>query len=196
MWLGGVITRPLMQNIIYKMPELIPVLDKEVIARKVAAVARQISNDYKESNLVLIGVLKGAFIFLADLARQIEVKSLNIDFMRVTSYGKLRQSSGKIRLLNDIDIDIGGKDVLIVEDILDSGLTVAFLRDHLAAFGPKSLKVCVMLDKPHRRQVPLQADYVCHTIVENGFLVGYGLDFAESYRNLPEVFDLKPGEES
>jgi hypoxanthine phosphoribosyltransferase len=191
MWLGGVITRPLMQNIIYTMPELIPILDKEVIARKVADVARQISNDYKDANLVLIGVLKGAFIFMADLVRQIEVHSVQVDFVRVASYGHLRQSSGKIRLLNDIDTEIGGKDVLIVEDILDSGLTAAFLREHLAGFNPKSLKFCVLLDKPHRRQAPVQADYICHTVAENGFLVGYGLDYAESYRNLPEVYDLK-----
>ncbi|RPI62160.1 MAG: hypoxanthine phosphoribosyltransferase [Planctomycetaceae bacterium] len=175
------------------MPELIPVLDKEAIACKVADVARQISNDYQNSHLVLIGVLKGAFIFMADLIREIEVECLNIDFVRVASYGDHSQSSGCIRLIKDIETDISGKDVLIVEDILDSGLTMAYLRDHLAGFSPRSLKICVMLDKPHKRRVAVQAEYVCHTVTENGFLVGYGLDYAESYRNLPAVYELKLG---
>ena len=175
------------------MPELIPVLDKEAIAHKVADVGRQISKDYKDADLVLICVLKGAFMFLADLVRQIDVKNLQIDFVRVASYGDLSQSSGCIRLLKDIETDIGGRDVLIIEDILDSGLTMAYLRDHLAAFGPKSIGFCVMLDKPHRRRVAIEADYVGHTVAENGFLVGYGLDYAETYRNLPEVYDLKMG---
>jgi hypoxanthine phosphoribosyltransferase len=173
------------------MPELIPVLDKEAIDRKVADIARQISSDYKGTHLVLIGVLKGAFVFLADLARKLEVKHLTIDFIRAASYGCQNSSSGCIRLLKDIETDIAGKDVLIVEDILDSGLTATYLRDHLLGRGAKSVKTCVMLDKPKGRKKNFTADYVAYTVPGNGFLVGYGLDYAEDYRHLPAVFDLK-----
>ncbi len=173
------------------MPELIPVLDKKTIALKIAAVGRRISSDYKDANLVLVCVLKGAFMFLADLVREIDIKNLSIDFVRVASYGDFSQSSGRIKLVQDIETEIGGKDVLIIEDILDSGLTMAFLRDHLAAFKPRSIRFCVMLDKPRRRRIAIEADYVCHTVEGSGFLVGYGLDYAEAYRNLPDVFDLK-----
>lgn len=172
------------------MPDLIPVLDKDTIARKIADVARQISIDYKDANLVLIGVLKGAFIFMADLIRQLDLAQFTIDFVRLGSYGSGSESSGRVRLIKDVEVDIVGKDVLIVEDIIDTGLTLSFLKEHLYTFGPKSVKTCTLIDKYHRRQVSVQTEYVCHT-VDEGFLVGYGLDYGESYRNLPEIFSLK-----
>ena len=171
------------------MPELTLVLDKEAIARKVAEVARDISVDYQESDLVLIGVLKGAFVFMADLMRQLQVRQVAVDFVRISSYGANCQSSGNICLLKDFEIDIQNKDVLIIEDILDTGLTVAFLKQHLLSFNPRSVKVCAFVDKFERRQIDLDADYACLQVKE-GFLVGYGLDYAEGYRHLPGVFNL------
>ena len=172
------------------MPELIPILNKDAIAQRVADVARQISLDYSDADLVVIGVLKGAFIFLADLVRQISLERFTIDFIRVASYGGGVETSGDIALSKDIETDIRGKDVLIVEDILDSGLTLSHLVTHFQRKNPNSIKICAFIDKRERRQVDLPADYVCHT-VKKGFLVGYGLDYAEAYRNLPGVFDLK-----
>lgn len=172
------------------MPELIPVLDKDAIEQKVADVAKKISSDYKDGELILIGVLKGAFVFLADLIRQLTIESLTVDFVRIASYGNGSQSSEKIRFLKDIEIDIAGKDVLIVEDILDTGLTVAHLRDQLKRHRPKTIKICTFIDKLERRKADLQPDYACHQ-VERGFIVGYGLDYAESYRNLPGLYHIK-----
>jgi hypoxanthine phosphoribosyltransferase len=171
------------------MPELTLVLNKETIAEKVAEVAREISVDYKEADLVLIGVLKGAFVFMADLIRQLDVEQLAIDFVRLASYGNDCQSTGCLRLLKDFELDIQNKDVLIVEDILDTGLTVAYLKQHLDRFNPRSVKVCAFIDKYERRQVPLKADYACHES-RTGFLVGYGLDYAENYRHLPGLYHL------
>lgn len=171
------------------MPDLTLVLDKETIARRVSEVAREISTDYKQADLVLIGVLKGAFVFMADLMRRLEVEKVAVDFVRLASYGYNCKSSGCIRLLKDFEIDIQGRDVLIVEDILDTGLTIAYLQQHLQKFNPKSVRVCAFIDKFERRQVELAADYVCHKVKE-GFLVGYGLDYAEAYRNLPGIYHL------
>lgn len=172
------------------MSELIPVLDKNAIAHNIAEVAKHISSDYQDADLVLIGVLKGAFIFMADLIRQLELKKIAVDFVQLSSYGNGSQSSGKISILKDVSTDIRDKDVLIVEDILDTGCTLAFLIEHLSAMKPRSIKICTLIDKRERRQVDIKADYVCHQ-VEAGFLVGYGLDFAETYRNLPDIYHLK-----
>lgn len=172
------------------MPELIPVLDRAAIAQRVADVARQISIDYKKADLVMIGVLNGAFVFLSDLIRQIDLKHFAIDFVRVASYKSGVETSGRIEMKKDIEVDIKGKDVLIVEDILDSGLTLDHLIKHFEPRNPKSIKICALIEKQERRQRDIPADYVCHT-VHKGFLVGYGLDYAEAYRNLPEVFELK-----
>ncbi len=172
------------------MPELIPILKRDEIAIKVAAMAKAISRDYKGRRLVLIGVLKGAFIFLSDLARHLELDDVKIDFLRAASYGEGTRSSENIHLIKDIDTDIRDKDVLIVEDILDTGLTMAFLIEHLKAHSPKSIRTCAFIDKPERRKIPIEADYVGHRVKE-GFLVGYGLDFAEDYRNLPDIYHLK-----
>ncbi len=172
------------------MPELIPVLDKDAIARYVADVAKQISNDYQEGDLVIIGVLKGAFIFMADLIRQLTLNSFTIDFIRLASYGSDMAPSGQVRIIHDVETDICGKDVLIVEDIFDTGLTLTRLRRHLQARKPRTIRICALIDKRERRQTDLQPDYVCHKI-DQGFLVGYGLDYAEAYRNLPGLFNLK-----
>lgn len=172
------------------MSELIPALDKEAIARIVADLGRRISSDYKNRELVVIGVLKGAFVFLADLIRKIDGVDLSVDFVRTASYGSDSESSGQIQLSKDIEVEISGKDVLIVEDILDSGLTAAYLMEFFRQRKPKSIKFCAFIDKQERRQVDLQADYVGFS-VERGFLVGYGLDYAEQYRNLPGVYELK-----
>lgn len=172
------------------MPELVPILKRDEIARKVKAIAKAISSDYKGRQLVLIGVLKGAFIFLSDLVRHLDLEDVKIDFLRAASYGEGTCSSETIHLIKDIDTDIRDKDVLIVEDILDTGLTLTFLIKHLKAHGPKSIRTCAFIDKSERRKVGLSADYVGHKVKE-GFLVGYGLDFAEAYRNLPDIYHLK-----
>jgi len=171
------------------MPELIPVLRKKEIDSLVADTARRISADYKDSDLVLVGILKGAFIFLADLARHLTIPA-KIDFIRASSYGDGTSSSGKIRLTKELEIDIRDRDVLLVEDIVDTGLTLTFLIEYLKSFHPKSVRVCAFLDKRERREQEVDVDYVCR-VMEEGFLVGYGLDCAEDYRTLPEIYHLK-----
>jgi hypoxanthine phosphoribosyltransferase len=171
------------------MPELIPVLSREQIERQVAAVGRSISADYRDRDVILIGVLKGAFVFMADLVRTLEIP-IRIDFLRAASYGDATQTSGTVRLTKPLEIDIRGKDVLLVEDIVDSGLTLDFLLDYLKGFAPASLRVCALIDKCERRQRDVKVDYACHR-VEHGFLVGYGLDYQEHYRELPEIFHLQ-----
>ena len=171
------------------MPELTMVLSREEIDRRVAEMAQRISEDYRDRHLVLIGVLKGAFIFLGDLARQLTIP-VEIDFIQFSSYGNRDASSGNIRLRSDVSTEISGKDILVVEDIVDTGLTMKKLIPHLEALSPKSVKVCAFIDKRERRKVDYEADYVCHA-VKGGFLVGYGLDYAEQYRNLPALYHLK-----
>ncbi|MDA8404163.1 MAG: hypoxanthine phosphoribosyltransferase [Desulfobacteraceae bacterium] len=170
------------------MPELIPILTEKEIDKKVGMVAQKISKDYEHGRLVLIGVLKGAFVFLADLARRISIP-VEIDFIRYASYGNNDASSEEVHLCSDIRTDIKGKDVLIVEDIIDSGLTMAALIKHLEAFHPRSIRICAFIDKYERRKIDCQTDYLCHS-VKGGFLVGYGLDYAEQYRNLPALYHL------
>ncbi len=172
------------------MARLTPLLTTQEISAKVAAIARDISADYQDSNLVLVGVLNGAFIFMADLVRHME-KSVKVDFIRVSSYGSGDTSSGKHRLTKPLEVDIEGKDVLIVEDIVDSGLTMAFLKEYFQSFSPRSVEICTMIDKKERRETPVSIKYACHR-VEEGFLVGYGLDFDEDYRTLPGIYTLKP----
>lgn len=171
------------------MPEFIPVLTKEDIERKIADVAARISLDYKESEPVLIGVLKGAFIFLSDLIRHLTI-SFTVDFVRASSYGTDINSSENIHLTKGIEIDVKNKDVLVIEDIIDTGLTLTFLFNYLRSMGPKTVKVCTLLDKRERRKASIAIDYACH-VVEKGFLVGFGLDYAERYRGLPEIYKLK-----
>jgi hypoxanthine phosphoribosyltransferase len=169
------------------------VLSVEQIASRVAELGKAITADYADRPPLLVGVLKGAFIFLADLARQIELP-LELDFMAVSSYGTATKTSGVVRILKDLDIDLTGRHVLIVEDILDSGLTLSYLRNSLLARGPESLAVCSLLVKRSTAPRPnLELAYVGFYI-EPEFVVGYGLDVAERYRNLPDIRVYNAGE--
>lgn len=163
---------------------------EEQLKEKVAQLGRQISQDYEGKDLLLIGVLKGSVVFMADLMRQITVPAA-IDFMAVSSYGSGVKTSGVVRILKDLDRSIEGKDLLIVEDILDSGMTLSYLRELLRDRGCASVRIVTLLDKPERRKVDIHPDYVGFQIPD-AFVVGYGLDYAEKYRNLPFVGILKP----
>jgi hypoxanthine phosphoribosyltransferase len=164
--------------------------NRESIRHRVYELGRQIDRDFAGERIVLVGVLKGAAIFLADLARSISVDN-TFDFVAVTSYGKGSTSSGAVKLIKDLDQPIEGKNVIIVEDILDTGLTLGFLRSLLEQHEPKTLKIAALLDKPSRRIVKIEADYVGFTI-PNEFVIGYGMDFAERYRNLPDICLMPP----
>jgi len=155
------------------------------IAKRVREIGEQVSADYAGESVVLIGVLKGAAIFLADLARAITVNN-TFDFVAVSSYGRARVSSGAVKLIKDIDNPIEGKHVILVEDILDTGLTLSYLRGLMLQHKPASLKIATCLDKPERRLVPIEADYVAFKI-PNRFVIGYGMDYAENYRNIPDI---------
>jgi hypoxanthine phosphoribosyltransferase len=157
----------------------------EKIAERVKAVGEEISKEYAGQSIVLIGVLKGAAIFLADLARAIEVDN-TFDFVAVSSYGRARVSSGAVKLIKDIDNPIEGKHVILVEDILDTGLTLSYLRGLMLQHKPASLKIATCLDKPERRLVPIEADYTCFKI-PNRFVIGYGMDYAERYRGVKDI---------
>ena len=166
-------------------------VSEEALKAKVAELGAQISRDYEGRNLVLVSILKGSVVFMADLMRAVTIPC-NIDFMVVSSYGGSNTTtSGLVKIIKDLDGDLSGKDVLIVEDILDSGVTLSHVCAHLREMGPASLKICTLLDKPSRRQTDVKADYVGFTI-PNEFVVGYGLDYDEHYRNLPYVGILKP----
>ncbi len=160
-------------------------IDEERIANRIKEIGIQIAKDYKDKNLVVIGILKGAVLFMADLIKRIDIP-LSIDFMAVSSYGKSTRSSGVVRILKDLDEEIEGKDVLIVEDIVDTGLTLKFLAENILSRNPASLKVCCLLDKPSRRKVAVSVDYVGFEIPDE-FVVGYGLDYAQKYRNMPFI---------
>lgn len=172
------------------MTHLTPVLTREKIADIIASLARTISSDYQGRPVVLIGVLKGAFIFLSDLVRQLTIP-VEIDFVGASSYANRSSSSGQVLLTKPVGIDIKGKHVLIVEDIIDTGLTLVSLIDYLKEMKPAGIKVCAFIDKQERRKVSLQADYVGF-VVDKGFLVGYGLDYAEKYRHLSGIFEVEP----
>jgi hypoxanthine phosphoribosyltransferase len=159
------------------------------LRRRVRELAQEISRDYEGKDLLLIGVLKGAVFFLSDLMRGLEIP-VQVDFMAVASYGSATKSSGVVRILKDLDAAIEGRDVLIVEDIVDSGLTLQYLLRNLAGRNPASLEVCALLIKPERRKVELQTRYVGFEI-PNRFAIGYGLDYDERYRNLPYVAALE-----
>jgi hypoxanthine phosphoribosyltransferase len=159
------------------------------LQHRVGELGAQITRDYEGRDLLLIGVLKGAVFFLSDLMRHIDVPC-EVDFMAVASYGSSTQSSGVVRILKDLDASIEGRDVLIVEDIVDSGLTLSYLLRTLTARNPGSLEVCALLTKPEKREVELPARYVGFEIPDR-FAIGYGLDFAERYRNLPYIATLK-----
>ena len=163
----------------------------EDLQQRVLELGEQISSDYREqsSSLLLVGVLKGAVFFLSDLMRYIDIP-VEVDFMAVASYGSATDSSGVVRILKDLDAAIEGRDVLIVEDIVDSGLTLQYLLRNLGSRNPRTLEVCALLTKPERRKVDLPTRYVGFEIPDR-FVVGYGLDYAERYRNLPYVAALE-----
>jgi hypoxanthine phosphoribosyltransferase len=164
-------------------------VQSDELAHRVEQLAKQISEDYAGRDLFLVGVLKGAVFFLADLMRQLDVRSCELDFMAVASYGSSTDTSGVVRILKDLDAPIEGRDVLIVEDIVDSGLTLSYLLRTLKARNPASLDVCALLTKPERRKVELPIRYVGFEI-PNQFAIGYGLDYGERFRNLPYVAAL------
>ena len=156
---------------------------QEEIEAKVIELSKQIEKDYKGQDLLLVGILKGASVFVADLMRKIDL-NVNIDFMSVSSYGSGTVSSGTVKILKDLDEDIKDKNVLIVEDIIDSGITLRNLYDTLMTREPRSLKLCTLLNKPARKKVDVDVDYVGF-VIEDKFIVGYGIDYYEKYRNLP-----------
>jgi len=160
-------------------------IDRDALAARVAELGAEVSADYEGRDLLLIGVLKGAVFFMADLMRHLTVPC-EVDFMAISSYGDATDSSGIVRILKDLDINIEGRDVLVVEDIIDSGLTLSYLIRNLESREPSSLEVCALLTKPSRREIDVPVRYVGFEI-PNKFVVGYGLDFAERYRNLPYV---------
>jgi len=165
-------------------------IDEETLAARVAELGAEVSADYEGRDLLLIGVLKGAVFFMADLMRHLTV-ACEVDFMAISSYGDATDSSGIVRILKDLDISIEGRDVLVVEDIIDSGLTLSYLIRNLESREPASLEVCALLTKPSRREIDVRVRYVGFEI-PNKFVIGYGLDFAERYRNLPYVGVLHP----
>ena len=166
--------------------ELKLLFSKQEIEETVTRLAQEISADYANKRVVLIGVLKGAFVFLADLVRQLTIP-VEIEFIRIASYGSQKESSGTISIKKDVEISLEKKDVLVIEDIVDTGLSLKFLLDHLRARNPSSLKVCALIDKKSRREVEVHVDYIGFAMDE-GFIVGYGIDFNEGYRALPEIF--------
>ncbi len=164
-------------------------ITEEELSKIVKRLGDQISEDYKDKDLLLVSVLKGSVIFMADLMRSITIPC-NIDFMAVSSYGSGTKSSGVVKIIKDLDKTIEGKDLLIVEDILDSGNTLYYLKEILSARKPNSIKICTLVDKPERREADIVADYIGDS-VPNEFIVGYGLDYDEYYRNLPYIGVLK-----
>lgn len=165
-------------------------VSEEELKAKVAQLGAQISKDYEGKNLVLVSILKGSVVFMADLMRAVSIPC-SIDFMVVSSYGASTVSSGEVRLIKDLDRSIMGKDVILVEDIVDTGMTLKYLKRLLYSRGANSMKIATLLDKPARRVSELTVDYSCF-VIPDAFVVGYGLDYDEVYRNLPEVGILSP----
>ena len=160
-------------------------ITEEEISKRILEVADRINKDYEGRELILICVLKGGVMFMCDLAKRLNL-DVRLDFMSVSSYGAETKSSGVVKIIKDLDNSIEGRDVLIVEDIIDSGNTLAYLLDILEKRGPKSIKLCTLLDKPSRREKDVVVDYVCFEI-EDKFVLGYGLDYDQRYRNLPYI---------
>ncbi len=167
------------------------VLSQAQINLKVKELARDISKAYSGKDLVLVGVLNGAFMFMADLVKELTIP-VKLDFVRLASYGSGHSSSGKISMTKDVEIDLKGREVLIIEDIADSGLTLDHLKKHLSTFKPASIKVCALIDKKERRTTPIEIHFSGFEI-DQGFLVGYGLDYNEEYRYLPNIYHLIQG---
>jgi hypoxanthine phosphoribosyltransferase len=171
-----------------------PLLSREQIDSIVRKLADQISRDYRQKELTLVCILKGAFMFLSDLVRHLQIPA-KIDFVRLASYGAGMESSGRIEITKDVELPIEGRDVLIIEDIVDSGRTLLFLKDRLTLAKPHSVRICTLLDKRARREVEIEVDYL-GIEVEDVFIVGYGIDFNENYRSLPEIYYVTPVDET
>lgn len=163
---------------------------EEVLASRVQELGAQIEADYADKDLLVVGVLKGANVFMGDLIRKINLP-LKMDFIAASSYGSSTESSGVVKIVKDLDYSIEGRHVLIVEDIIDSGLTLKYLKENFLSRRPASLEICTLLDKPERRKVDIDVKYIGYQIPDE-FIVGYGIDYAERYRNLPYVATLKP----
>ena len=164
------------------------IIDENRLKLIFSELGRKISEDYKDKNLLLVSVLKGSVVFMADLMRAIKIPC-SVDFMCVSSYGNGVKTSGVVKIVKDIDINLKGYDLLIVEDILDSGLTLSYLEEILSARNPASIKICTLLDKPSRHMTDIKPDYV-GAVVPDVFIIGYGLDYDEKYRNLPYVAEI------
>ncbi len=168
-------------------------ISEDEIKSAVKEMGKKLTEDYKDKeNVTVIGILKGSCVFMVDLIREIDLP-ITIDFMSVSSYGSGVKTSGVVKIIKDLDSNIEGKDIIIVEDILDSGKTLSYLVGLLSERNPKSIKIVTLLDKPERREVDIKPDYTCFT-VPNAFVIGYGLDYDEKYRNLPYVGILSPKE--
>ncbi len=165
--------------------------DEGDIRAAVKRLAGRIERDFDEEEIVFVSILKGSFMFMSDLLREVK-NPVVVDFIRAASYGSATATSGKVRLTKDLETEIAGKNVIIVEDIIDSGLTLVAVRNMLLARRPRALKICALVDKKARREVEIEGDYVGFTI-DDGFIVGYGIDHAERYRNLPAIFVMEEG---
>jgi hypoxanthine phosphoribosyltransferase len=170
-------------------PQLKILISRDEIAEAVNRLAREIERDYRDKQPLLIGVLKGSFMFMADLIRQLDLP-LELDFVRLSSYDTARESSGKVKVVREMKMPVKGRDMLVVEDIVDTGITISFLLDYLKSKQPASLKICTLTDKPSRRRVPVPIDYSGFT-VPNRFIVGYGLDLNQRFRNLQDIYTLE-----
>ncbi len=164
-------------------------ISRDEIAKAVSRLAREIERDYRDKQPLLIGVLKGSFMFMADLIRELDLP-LDLDFIRLSSYDTARESSGEVEVIHETKTPVKDRDVLVVEDIVDTGITISFLLDYLESKQPASLKVCTLTDKPSRRRVPVPIDYRGFTL-PNKFIVGYGLDCDQRFRNLPDIYTLE-----
>jgi hypoxanthine phosphoribosyltransferase len=173
-------------------PELHSLFPRAEIEAAISRLATEINRDYHDKDPLLIGILKGSFMFMADLIRLLDFP-LEVEFVRLSSYGSGQQTSGKVKVVQGLRSSINGRDVLVVEDIVDTGITIAFLMDYLKKKNPTSLKLCSLTDKPSRRQVPVTIDYLGFTVPDK-FVVGYGLDFDEKFRNLPDICSLETEE--
>jgi hypoxanthine phosphoribosyltransferase len=173
----------------FSQPQLEILISRDEIAEAVARLASRIERDYQGKQPLLVGILKGSFVFMADLIRQLDLP-LEVEFIRVTSYGAARQSCGKVKIVQGLKTYIGNRDVLVVEDIVDTGITTSFLLDYLKRKKPASLKLCALTDKPSRRKVPVSIDYLGFTVPDR-FIVGYGIDFDERFRNLPDIYGIE-----
>ncbi len=173
----------------FSNPNLEPLISAERIQERVAALGAEIARDYAGRNPLLVGVLKGALVFLSDLVRATDLR-LGVEFMAISSYGASTRSSGEVRIVKDLDVPVEGRDILVVEDIVDTGLTLSYLLSNLERRGATSVKLCALLNKQERRLRDVRIDYLGFDIPD-AFVVGYGLDFAERYRNLPYIAVLK-----